>query len=196
MFQTLLRSYTGLFADYVFINESLLANRINCSEHDIYNALLALTRLHAIHYVPRKSTPYIVYTTSRELPKHILLPKDIYEYQRDRLVKRIDAMKRFAFSNEECRVNSMLQYFGEQPTSTCGKCDYCRETKKRTPSKTEIEQLRESIIYMASQPGGHNLSYLASTANAPQHQTIEIIRTLLDEGILKIINNDTIIIAD
>lgn len=196
VFQSLLRSYTGLFADYVFINETLLASRLNCSEQNIYNALLALTRLHAIHYVPRKSTPYIVYTTSRELPKHILLPKDIYEHQRDRLVKRIDAMKRFAFANDECRVNSMLQYFGEQPTTPCGKCDYCRETKKHAPSKTEIEQLRESIIYMASQPGGHNLSYFTSTANAPQHQTIEIIRTLLDEGILKIINNDTIIIAD
>ena len=195
VFQSLLRSYTGLFADYVFINETLLANRLNCSEQNIYNALLVLTRLHAIHYVPRKSTPYIVYTTSRELPKHILLPKDIYEHQRDRLIKRIEAMKRFAFTNDECRVNSMLQYFGELPTASCGKCDYCREAKKHSSSTTETERLRESIIYMASQPGGHKISHFISHANASQYDTIDMIRTLLDEGVIKIINDDTIVIA-
>lgn len=195
VFQSLLRSYSGLFADYVFINEMLLANRLNCSEQNIYNALLALTRLHAIHYVPRKSTPYIVYTTSRELPKHILLPKDIYEHQRDRLIKRIEAMKRFAFTNDECRVNSMLQYFGELPTASCGKCDYCREAKKHSSSTTETERLRESIIYMASQPGGHKISHFISHANASQYDTIDMIRTLLDEGVIKIINDDTIVIA-
>lgn len=195
VFQSLLRSYSGLFADYVFINEMLLANRLNCSEQNIYNALLALTRLHAIHYVPRKSSPYIVYTTSRELPKHILLPKDIYEHQRDRLIKRIEAMKRFAFTNDECRVNSMLQYFGELPTASCGKCDYCREAKKHSSSTTETERLRESIIYMASQPGGHKISHFISHANASQYDTIDMIRTLLDEGVIKIINDDTIVIA-
>ncbi len=195
VFQSLLRSYSGLFADYVFINEMLLANRLNCSEQNIYNALLALTRLHAIHYVPRKSSPYIVYTTSRELPKHILLPKDIYEHQRDRLIKRIEAMKRFAFTNDECRVNSMLQYFGELPTASCGKCDYCREAKKHPSSTTETERLRESIIYMASQPGGHKISHFISHANASQYDTIDMIRTLLDEGVIKIINDDTIVIA-
>lgn len=195
VFQSLLRSYTGLFADYVFINETLLANRLNCSEQNIYNALLVLTRLHAIHYVPHKSTPYIVYTTSRELPKHILLPKDIYEHQRDRLIKRIEAMKRFAFTNDECRVNSMLQYFGELPTASCGKCDYCREAKKHSSSTTETERLRESIIYMASQPGGHKISHFISHANASQYDTIDMIRTLLDEGVIKIINDDTIVIA-
>jgi len=195
VFQSLLRSYSGLFADYVFINEMLLANRLNCSEQNIYNALLALTRLHAIHYVPRKSSPYIVYTTSRELPKHILLPKDIYEHQRDRLIKRIEAMKRFAFTNDECRVNSMLQYFGELPTASCGKCDYCREAKKHSSSTTETERLRESIIYMASQPDGHKISHFISHANASQYDTIDMIRTLLDEGVIKIINDETIVIA-
>ena len=186
VFQLLLRSYTGLFADYVFINESLLAHRLNCSEQEIYTALLTLTRLHAIHYVPRKTTPYILYTTSRELPKYIQFPTEIYELQRDKLIQRIDAMKRFAFSYDESRVNSMLEYFGEKPTQSCGKCDYCREVNKLKPSKSKLSQLRESIIYMASQQGGHELSYFISTANATQQETLDMIRTLLDEGIIEI----------
>lgn len=197
VFQLLLRSYTGLFADYVFINEALLANRLNCSEQDIYSSLISLSKLHAIHYVPRKSTPYILYTTSRELPKYIIIPLNIYEHQRDKLAKRIDAMKRFAFSIDECRVNIMLEYFGENPTSQCGKCDYCRSVNKIKPTTEKVASLRESVIYMASQPGGHKLSHFIATANATQHDTVEMIRILLDEGVLKLLSDgDTIVIND
>lgn len=194
VFQLLLRSYTGLFADYVFINEALLASRLNCSEQEIYTSLIALSKLHAIHYVPRKTSPYILYTTSRELPKYIQIPLNIYERQRDKLAKRINAMKQFAFSIDECRVNIMLEYFGEKNLATnCGKCDYCRSANKLKLSDNKTVSLRESIIYMASQPGGHKLSHFISTANASQHDTIEMIRHLLDEGILEIAPDSDII---
>ena len=196
VFQLLMRSYTGLFADYVYINESLLANRLNCNEHEIYTALLTLSKMHAIHYIPRKSTPYILYTTSREEPKYIKIPLSIYEYQKERLSNRIESMKTFAFSKNECRVNIMLQYFGETPTIECGKCDFCREKKRTEISINERESLRDSIIYMASQSGGHNLSYFISTANAPQNETLKMIRTLLDEGIISLNNDDIITIKN
>ena len=196
VFQLLMRSYTGLFADYVFINESLLASRLNCSEHDIYTALLALTKIHAIHYIPRKTSPYILYTTSREEPKYIKLPKSVYEDQRDKFIKRIDAMKAFAFSCDKCRVNVMLEYFGEKPTSPCKKCDFCRQSIQSQSLSDKIAQLRESIIYMASQPKKHKISHYITNANAEQTLTIETIRNLLDEGIIQIMPDSTIIIKD
>ena len=189
IFQLLLRSYTGLFADYVYINESLLASRLRCTEQEIYTALLTLSRMHVLHYVPRKSTPYILYTSSRELPKHVLLPIAIYEEQREKLATRIDYMKQFAFSPDRCRVNIMLEYFGEKATAPCDKCDYCRQSKPAPPSTEKPNTLRDSIIYMASQPGGHKMSYFISTANARQEETIEMIRTLLDEGVLELVND-------
>ena len=192
VFQLLLRSYTGLFADYVYINESLLASRLNISEQEIYTALLTLSKMHVLHYVPRKSTPYVLYTSSRELPKYIILPKSIYEDQFAKLSKRIETMKQFAFSVDHCRVNIMLEYFGENPSQPCGKCDYCRQNKQSRSTNISPSQLRESIIYMASQPGGHKLSHFISHANAHQQLTIETIRQLLDEGIITI-NEEEII---
>lgn len=192
VFQLLLRSYTGLFADYVYINESLLANRLNLSEQDIYTSLLALSKMHAIHYVPRKTTPYILYTSSRELPKHILIPLSIYEEQRNKLTQRIDSMKEFAFSPDQCRVNIMLKYFGEAPEKECGKCDCCR-SKKQSFTENRLKSLKDTILYLASQPGGHNISHFINNASAPQHETVEMIRSLLDEGILKLIENGNII---
>ena len=42
---------------------------------------------------------------------------------------------------------------------------------------------------MASQPGGHKMAYFVSTANARQEETIEMIRTLLDEGVLELLDD-------
>lgn len=194
VFQLLLRTYTGLFADYVHINESLLASRLRMSEQSIYEALLALSRLHAIHYIPRKTTPYILYTTSRELPKHITLPKAVYEDQRDRLVNRIEAMKTFAFSNETCRVNTMLRYFGEKPENDCGKCDICR-SHRRNKISTPSPSLQESILYLASQPGGHTIDYIINETSASRHIVIETIRHLLDTGVINIDDQQVVTIA-
>lgn len=185
IFQTILRSYTGLFADYTYINESLIASRLNITEQTVYEALLYLSKIHAIHYIPRKSTPYIQYLSNREATKYITLPKSIYEDQRKRMEKRIDAMKSFAFSQEHCRVNTMLKYFGENPNTDCNKCDICRNNKSAQNNKNQSSDIRNSIIYLASQPGGHSIEYITKQISAKPQYCIEIIRELLDEGFIK-----------
>ena len=65
VFQCVLRTYTGLFADYVNISELTIARSTMLSTEAVYQALLYLGRIHAIHYIPMRTTPYIYYTTSR-----------------------------------------------------------------------------------------------------------------------------------
>ncbi|MBR5898786.1 MAG: RecQ family ATP-dependent DNA helicase [Muribaculaceae bacterium] len=186
VFQLLLRTYSGLFADYVYINEALLASRLNTSEEVIYQALLDLTRNHVTHYIPRKTTPYILYTTSRELPKYITLPHSVYEEQRERLEHRIEAMKQFAFDTEQCRVNTMLRYFGENPHKECGTCDVCRSRRHNPDNKQQQEQIAESIIYIVSQPGTHTIKGIASTLSKREEDIVGPLRQLADQGIIAI----------
>ena len=181
--QLLLRTYTGLFADYVYINEVLIAQRLVMSSEKVYQSLLLLSRMHIISYVPRKTTPYIVYTTSRELPKYVILPREVYEVQRERLEKRIDAMKRFTFSIDECRVNTMLRYFGETPEHPCGKCDVCRQSRPVTARPADdTRTMTESILYLASQPGGHTVDYIAAQLTVRPDRVLPVIRSLMDDG--------------
>lgn len=190
VFQLILRTYTGLFADYVQINETLLASRLNISEQTIYESLLTLSRMHVIHYVPKKTTPYILYTTSRELPKHITMPRAVYEDQRQRLTRRIEEMKAFAFSTDECRVNVMLRYFGEKPTADCGKCDVCRSRKQTKTLDNKKQVLHDSVIYLASQPGGHTIKYIANETSTSEGTIIDIVRELMDERLISINNGN------
>lgn len=186
--QAILRSYTGLFADYVFINEDVLAFRYNLNSETIYKSLLELTRMHILHYVPRKRTPYIIYTTSREEPQHVLIPKTIYEDLRQRMEQRIEAVINYGFNSNICREKFLVEYFGEQNAQPCGHCDTCIDKHKRqnfTPA-----DVQEGILYMA-QVKPRTLREFINTLSFPKDEIINMVSFLVDEGFLLHLKDDT-----
>ena len=180
VFQCILRSYTGLFSDYVYINESLIANRTELSEQSVYESLLYLSRLHAVSYIPRKTTPYIVYTTSREEPRYLLMPKVVYDDQRENMEHRIRSMQEFAYTTE-CRSSVLLRYFGEKNISPCGLCDNCRTDRSLVP-RVEPQQLTDHILTLAALPGGRTVDFIAAATGERPDVLIETIRRLADES--------------
>ena len=59
LIQTVLRSYTGVFTDYTYINEDSLAIRTGLTRRQIYEQLVHLAKLRIVSYIPRKKTPFI-----------------------------------------------------------------------------------------------------------------------------------------
>ncbi|WP_301752243.1 ATP-dependent DNA helicase RecQ [uncultured Muribaculum sp.] len=191
VFNMLLRSYTGLFADFVYINESVIARRADVDEQKVYETMLQLSRMHILQYVPRKSTPYLYYTTSRELPKYIDMPRSVYEDQYKRLKERIEAMKRFSFGDDDCRVNVMLRYFGEKPEAPCGKCDVCHSRNRNRLTKGDKQSIKDSIIYMVGN-APRSLDYIVAESRYAEDDVIEAVRALLSSHILSIDDSDMI----
>ena len=178
--QALLRSYTGLFADYVDINEGLIASRLQITTEQVYQSLLKLQREHILHYIPKRVTPYIYYTTSRELPKYVTLPKAVYEDQMERMRRRIEAMKSFAYDTDHCRVAGMLRYFGEKDPQPCGKCDVCRAT---APRKRPSDHDAAAVVLAALRAAGPlEAVELASRTGMPVNDVIDVLRRLLADG--------------
>ena len=194
VFQLILRTYTGLFSDYVKISEELIASHLSITPLQVYQSMLALGRAHAIHYVPRRTTPYIFFPTSRELLKHIHFPRAVYEDQRERLKRRIDAMRSFTFDTDRCRVNTMLRYFGESPEKECSTCDVCR-AKRRRP-KTSDASLRQTIKYLSSQATPPTIDYIAQQAGVAPDQVISAVREMLDEGLVTVRGNQVAFCGD
>ena len=184
--QCLLRRYTGLFADYVYISELMIAERLRLSSEQVYNSLLRLGREHVIHYIPRATTPYLVFTTSREEPRHLIIPSDIYERQRERMEQRVEAMKSFVYDSTACRANTLLRYFGETPAEPCGKCDVCRAKRQAARAAARPDALRDSILYHASRPGGSDVGETLDTL-APAYgreAVLQAIRTLASQAVI------------
>ena len=119
-----------------------------------------------------------------------MLPLEVYERQRDRMKLRLEAMKRFAFSADECRVRGMLAYFGEGNASDCGKCDVCRARRKRSNSDANAtERLEKSILYQAGHPGGSTITSLLENCGTTRDETIAAIRRLADSSLIRIEGN-------
>lgn len=126
-----LRTYTGLFSEYAFVSESEIARVAQLPEQSIYDIMLSLGRKNILHYIPRKSVPYILYVTGREETRHVCLGPEIYENRRKLMEERLNAVADFAYTTERCRSVVLLEYFGEKGVSDCGRCDICRSRAKR-----------------------------------------------------------------
>ena len=125
LIQILLRSYTGLFADPVFINESLLATRIQTTATDVFDRLSRLSKRRLLHYIPKKKTPLIIYTRTREELRYLTIPRIAYEERKERASNKLDKMVHYLTNHQACRSRVLLHYFGETKSQNCGSCDVC-----------------------------------------------------------------------
>ena len=171
----LLRSYGGLFADYGFIDESMIANQCGMKSHEVYQTLKGLSEKHILHFIPRKQVPYIRYMQRREDSEHVQLSKDVYEERLTQYKERIEAMLRYAKDNSRCRSRQLLEYFGEKDTKDCGQCDVCHHT-----SKTDIQQAKQQILTLLSDRQRHHVTELLRL-QLPKEELDKALTYLLQE---------------
>ncbi|MBQ1185874.1 MAG: RecQ family ATP-dependent DNA helicase [Muribaculaceae bacterium] len=191
--KTVLRLYPGLFADYVFINETEISRKSMRTEEEVYTALLELTRLGILHYIPRKRTPYIYFPTARENSKYLQIPKSVYEDRKEIMSKRTEAIIDYTYSSETCRVEKMLRYFGETDARPCGTCDVCLSHKKTSLSLRQQtlrrEELLEKILQLLQQSNyGLTLNKICMHFISQQDEVSDLLAYLCDEGFVKFDN--------
>jgi ATP-dependent DNA helicase RecQ len=126
----LLRNYSGLFNNYAYIDEALLAQETGLSQPVVYLTLRALTEKHILSFIPQKRIPYIRYKQRREDSQYIQIPSAIYEDLRQRMSERIEAMISYVSTDNECRSRQLLRYFGETRTDDCHQCDVCKARRR------------------------------------------------------------------
>lgn len=171
----LLRSYGGLFADYGFIDESMIANQCGMKSHEVYQTLKGLSEKHILHFIPRKQVPYIRYMQRREDSEHVQLSKEVYEERLTQYKERIEAMLRYAKDNSRCRSRQLLEYFGEKDTKDCGQCDVCHHT-----SKMDIQQAKQQILTLFSDRQRHHVTELLRL-QLPKEELDKALTYLLQE---------------
>lgn len=123
----LLRTYPGIFADYVFIDERKIAAEVHQSHSEVYETLVRLSQKEILHYIPQKRLPSILFKYRRESSSTILIPKSVYEQRREALRQRIQAIMVYASTHKHCRSQMLLSYFGDESHKPCRTCDVCTQ---------------------------------------------------------------------
>lgn len=184
LIRILLRTYTGLFTDYAYINEELLSKRSGLSRPQIYETLLFLTRQHILHYIPGKKTPYIIYTRERQETDRIYLSKEVYEERKESYRRRIEAMIEYAESENNCRSRMLLHYFGEKNEHNCGQCDVCLQHHHSGLKQSQFDEISRQIrTLLKNSP--LSPQELKAQIQAPEEQVTKVITYLLSEEIIR-----------
>ncbi|PLX10171.1 MAG: RecQ family ATP-dependent DNA helicase, partial [Marinilabiliales bacterium] len=176
-----LRAYTGLFSDYVNIDEISIAKKANVDVGIVYKYLNNLNSLGILNYIPKKKNPFIVFTEERLDDKSLYITKESYDFRKNRYIERINAMLHYASSNNKCRSQILLSYFGDKNPERCGQCDVCTRRNELDLSKYEfdliLDKIKEKLQYNLI-----SVEELVSTTNKSKEKTLKVIQWLLDNN--------------
>lgn len=179
--QVVLRSYTGLFADYVYLDEEQIAKRCGVTPHEVYESLIRLSKYRIINYIPRKKTPMIFYRQPREEQRYLVIPKSAYEERRERSEKRLLKVLEYTESDDTCRSRLLLAYFGEKGAKDCGSCDVCLQKGDSGLSHYEFNRIRDYLMALPeTQEGPYFLADLVETMPFKTERSLTAIRFLAE----------------
>jgi ATP-dependent DNA helicase RecQ len=147
----LLRCYGGLFADFGYIDEALVAQQAGLLPMRLHEVLKTLSQKHILEYIPRQQVPTIQYLQRREDATNVQLPSSVYEQRLQQYRERIHAVLRYVQSQDTCRSRQLLTYFGETDAHDCGQCDVCQD---QVPEDQQQQGRRE--IYNLLKDGKHH----------------------------------------
>ena len=158
--EALLRSYTGLFVDYQYVDEAYLAMQSGLTQPVVYLTLRSLTQKKILSFIPQKKTPYVRYMQRREDSEHLHFPPAVYDDLRQRYVDRIDAMAHYLTSDRICRNRLLLSYFGETGTEDCGHCDVCLSRQDELPPRDAVAEAQAQIMALLADGQPHPIDHL------------------------------------
>ncbi len=178
----LLRTYPGLFADYVHISETLLAQSLGLNPNDVYMVLRSLSTREILHFIPQRTTPYITYTRSRLDPDEIIIPRSIYEERMKQAEEHSNAIIKYMENDGECRSRQLLAYFNEEAEEDCGRCDVCVHNNKKQ-SRSLADKAAAAIENILSDGNRHALSEL---------ETIPLRREFIEDALRKLVSEEIV----
>lgn len=183
LIQIILRSYTGVFTDYTFINENSIATRTGLTRQRVYDLLMRLSKMHIIHYIPHKKTPYIIYTRERVDVALLNISRSVYEERKERYETRINAMVDYVSADTLCRSRMLLRYFGEKNEHNCGICDACL-SHRAEPAEMPVRQIKEEILELLREQS-LTAADIATRIDEDKDSVSRCIRELLEEERVK-----------
>jgi len=180
LLKEILRSYAGIFTDYININETQLAKRAEMSKDDVIKKLVYLDKVKMVNYIPVKTNPQLVFAVERLSIKNIDFSKENYDNLKTAAEERLQSLLDFCTNSLRCRSQQLLAYFGETKSVRCGVCDVCSSKNKTDLNELEFNQIKEQIFTALSKNPLHLYDLVTKIEEFDEDEVIAVIRWLLD----------------
>ena len=180
---TLLRHYGGLFVDYAYIDESLVANQAGLTPDQVYHILKGLSKKNILHFIPQQKVPTITYMQEREETERVVISEEVYEKRKEQYMERINSMIGYATNNTTCRSKQLLNYFGDTDADNCHQCDVCLDNNASGLNEDELAAAAHRIMDILSDGKRHPLE---------EFRNIQLPREFVKEALIYVINEEMV----
>ena len=186
LINALLRNYSGLFTDYVFIDERYLSRVTKLSRHRMYEIFVSLVSRGLVQYAPSKKCPIITFTRHRVLGSELRFAREVYDERKAIFGERLKSVINYAVSDDKCRSRLLLEYFGEKGSDDCRRCDVC--VQRRAAGKPpQMPGKEEAVMQLLSDGKSHSLDELAAVG-LTDNERKALLRALCDEEKIRIVD--------
>ena len=186
LINALLRNYSGLFTDYVFIDERYLSRVTKLSRHRMYEIFVSLVSRGLVQYAPSKKCPIITFTRHRVLGSELRFAREVYDERKAIFGERLKSVINYAVSDDKCRSRLLLEYFGEKGSDDCRRCDVCVQ-RRATGKPPRMPGKEEAVMQLLSDGKPHSLDELAAFG-LTDNERKALLRALCDEEKIRIVD--------
>jgi ATP-dependent DNA helicase RecQ len=125
LLNNLLRSYPGIFEQWVSVQEKTIAQSLQISGEALRQELQALQRMGVIEYLPLTDAPQLYLIHARIQADDLQFNELALAKRKREFEKRVAAMVAYVREKTACRSALIAGYFGEGNPEKCGICDNC-----------------------------------------------------------------------
>lgn len=209
--KALLRNYTGLFSQFVPIEEEFLAKVSGYTVAFVQDKLLQLSRLKVINLIPRRRTPLMVLLEERLPVADVVIAPSTYVLRREQSLARAVSMVDYATNVMECRSVILCRYFDQTDAVECGVCDVCTERRQMgqqassgrgggNGGNTKLDMESAILEILRSSSGSssgekHTLHTLMGQLSVSPTKALSVIRSMMAHGVLIQHDNGEIVIS-
>lgn len=181
----LLRSYSGLFDNFVKINEFEIAKKSSLGKDEIIKGLNYLQRIKVLTYASQTELPQLTFLQPRVNTKDLSLSKENFSLLKKRAIMRMEAVLNYADSKHKCRSQLLLSYFGENDTERCNQCDVCMEENKIILHTDEFESISMQIKQLLAVHPLELKQLVDSVTIGNENKIIHTIQLMVDNDQIK-----------
>lgn len=178
----LLRSYGGVFTQYVKIEERTLAPRAEMTEEEVVGHLRTLHQAGVLSYQPQNEIPLIIFLQDRMPEKHIYFDPAVYEVQKSKAQERVEAVREYVTTTDVCRSRLLLRYFGEMKSPACGQCDACLQTGRKAVSDKKFQTISKRILALHQQGLQEKAIRDRLATQYEEEDVLNVMRWLIDQN--------------
>lgn len=183
LLEVLLRSYTGLFSNPSAIDLYKIAAKLGVTSDTVKHNLEHMHAMNWIDFVPSMGKQMLQFMQPREDRYTIRrISKELKTYLQHKK-NTSQSLVKFVQSEEICRSQWLLHYFGESHSEACGLCDVCIQNKPIPPN------LASKIIALLAERA-RNSQELCTLLDAQERWVLKTLRQLLKEEKIQLNKNN------